>query len=135
MRSTPISIVTCSYPGCVILPRTVAPSANGTSSATRNHAPNSRTSVSARQTRDLGARKRIRFSIRSVLAIVGNLLVASIPRVPIDATGGLPKETFPSREVAAPPSTGPITVESTQHLAGREGPHAVVVFVDERFAQ
>src|SRR5678815_3569494 len=51
-------------------PWTVAPGANGPSSFTRNHCPNSAVSVSARQTRDTGARSSIVFSIRSVLDIV-----------------------------------------------------------------
>src|SRR5438046_84607 len=80
MRSISISIVRCSYPGYVILPRRVAPSAKAPSSCTRNHAPNSWASVSARQTRDRGARSRMDFSIRSVLVMVGNLLVAVIQR-------------------------------------------------------
>src|SRR5437867_169901 len=81
MRSIRISIVTCSYPGYVILPRRVAPSAKAPSNFTRNHAPNSWASASTRQTRDRGARNRMDFSIRSVLVMVGNLLVAVIQRL------------------------------------------------------
>ena len=40
-----------------------------------------------------------------------------------------------SLEVATPPSTGAVSLESAQHLTGRKSPHAVVVFVGERFAQ
>src|SRR6516165_236730 len=54
---------TCSYPGHVIMPRDSSPGTNGPSSRTRNHSPNSRYSVSARQTRDAGALSTIRFSI------------------------------------------------------------------------
>src|SRR5437870_361403 len=89
MRSISISIVTCSYPGYVILPRMVAPSAKAPSSFTPNHAPNSRASVSARQTRDRGARNRMDFSIRSVLVTVGNLLVAVIQRLAAQRNPGV----------------------------------------------
>src|SRR2546426_9385734 len=40
-----------------------------------------------------------------------------------------------SQEVATPPPTGAVSVESAQHLTGRETPHAVVVFVGDRLAQ
>src|SRR5437867_6615311 len=40
-----------------------------------------------------------------------------------------------SREVATPPPTGAVSIESTQHLTGRESLHAVVVFVRDRLAQ
>src|SRR5207237_10937339 len=40
-----------------------------------------------------------------------------------------------SLAVATPPSTGTVSLESAQHLTGRKSPHAVVVFVGERFAQ
>src|SRR6185437_700404 len=49
------------------------PGTNGPSSLTRNHSPNSRWSVSARQTRETGAFSSIRFSMRSLMR---NLLVA-----------------------------------------------------------
>src|SRR5262245_36471261 len=61
------------------------PTAKRPSSFTRNQVPNSPASVSARQTRDLGARIRIFFSIRSVL-FMGNLLVALLPRAGRNAT-------------------------------------------------
>ena len=51
----------------VILPVSRAPSANGPSKATPNQLPNSFASLTARQTRSRGARRRIVFSIRSVL--------------------------------------------------------------------
>src|SRR5205814_1282309 len=40
-----------------------------------------------------------------------------------------------SREVATPTPTRAVSIESTQHLTGRESLHAVVVFVRDRFAQ
>src|SRR5436309_13898503 len=51
-----------------------------------------------------------------------------------DAHGPGPLTTR-SLEVATPPSTGAVSLESAQHLTGRKSPHAVVVFVGERFAQ
>src|SRR5436190_7737927 len=68
----------CSYPGCVIRPRTVAPSTNGPSSFTRNHSPNCSATVNARQTRERGAPSVMVFSIRSVVVPVpiSNLSVA-----------------------------------------------------------
>src|SRR6266581_1710474 len=71
-------MVRCSYPGCVIRPRTVVPSTNGPSSFTRNHSPNCSATVNARQTRERGARSVMVFSIRSVVVPVsiGNLSVA-----------------------------------------------------------
>ena len=57
----------------VIWPRETCPGTNGPSSRTRNHVPNSRWSVSARQTRDTGALSSMVFSMRSVMC---NLLVA-----------------------------------------------------------
>src|SRR5207245_6769465 len=40
-----------------------------------------------------------------------------------------------SGEVALSPPTGAVSVEAAQHLAGRERPHAVVVFGPERVAE
>src|SRR5437763_9881854 len=55
-------------------PRETCPGTNGPSSFTRNHSPNSRWSVNARQTRDTGAFNSICFSM---LSFMRNLLVAA----------------------------------------------------------
>src|ERR1043166_8976822 len=56
-------------------PRETCPGMNGSSILTRNHSPNSRWSVRARQTRDTGAFSSIRFSMTSLMR---NLLVAHL---------------------------------------------------------
>ena len=57
-----------------VISRTVAPGVNGPSNLTPNQVPNSPESDSARHTRFLGARRRIFFSMWSVL--MRNLQVA-----------------------------------------------------------
>src|SRR5258708_7965902 len=54
-------------------PRETWPGANGASSFTRNHSPNSRWSVNARHTQETGVLSSIRFSM---LLLIRNLLVA-----------------------------------------------------------
>src|SRR5215207_8428170 len=53
-------------------PRETRPGTNGPSSFTRNHSPNSRWSVNARQTRETDALSSMRFS----MLLIRNLLVA-----------------------------------------------------------
>src|SRR5262249_26504924 len=84
-------------------PRARCPTAKPPSSFTRNHAPNSVASVSARQTLERGARSVIRFSILSVSVfdgplVMGNLLVAYSLSAGLCATRRLPFATDGSPE-------------------------------------
>src|SRR5262245_7588112 len=91
-------------------PRTIAPSRNGLSSLARNQAPNSSASVSARHTRERGARSTICFSMRSVVLMIGQPpgclnSVAGFGMQPIGCPGGLLKVRSDSGELCMPTLT------------------------------